>query len=83
MSKVLEARDYTRMLRRMIRAGEKYWRDSDCADLRDLVDMRRQLDEAIARAVTGMRESGHTWREIGACAGVSHVAAMQRWSDAP
>lgn len=33
--------------------------------------------------VADLRANGATWREIGAAAGISHVAAMKRWKGAP
>lgn len=38
-----------------------------------------ELDEAIAQAVTGLREAGYSWAEIAARLGITRQAAQQRW----
>jgi hypothetical protein len=43
---------------------------------------RRQsadLDTAIGQAVTGLRDFGYSWADIGLRLGVSRQAAQQRW----
>lgn len=42
--------------------------------------MQRFLVHTMVR---DLRSSGVTWREIGAAAGISHVAAMKRWKADP
>ena len=37
------------------------------------------LDEAIGQAVTGLRQAGYSWAEIGLRLGITRQAAHQRW----
>ena len=51
----------------------------DVDALADMTGLATELDEAIAQAVTGLRETGYSWAEIAARLGVSRQAAQQRW----
>ena len=37
------------------------------------------IETAIRNAVTGLREVGYSWAEIGSRLGVTRQAAQQRW----
>ncbi len=40
-------------------------------------ERRREADDAYRRALEAARDRGHSFREIGQAAGVSHVAVMK------
>ena len=41
-----------------------------------------EIDAAIGQAVTGLREFGYSWAEIGSRLGITRQAAQQRWGQA-
>lgn len=67
------------MMRRMIRAHGKRVADADPEDLGDMLELRDELDQAIAGAVHAMRDRGLAWSEISRGAGTTRQAAQQRW----
>lgn len=72
--------EYLAMVGRMITAAGRRVADGDIEDLPTLIALRRELDDAVAAAVDGLRMSGASWRAIGLVTGTSHVAAIQKWS---
>jgi DNA-binding CsgD family transcriptional regulator len=44
-----------------------------------MAGLATELDEAIAHAVIGLRETGYSWAEIAARLGISRQAAQQHW----
>jgi hypothetical protein len=73
---------YFRMLRRMVAAAGKRVARADVEDLVELIAIRKDLDEAILRAVSGLRSAGYTWESIGQATGTTRQAAIQKWSAA-
>lgn len=67
------------MVRRVIRAHGRRVADADPEDLAELVAMHQVLDEAIAEAIAGQRETGFTWSEIGKSLGMTRQAAWLRF----
>ena len=51
----------------------------DIDSLSELAELSGLVDDAIRDAVTGLRERGHTWQDIGAALGVTRQAACKRW----
>ncbi len=45
--------------------------------------MSRELDQAIATAVTALHEFGYSWTEIAERLGTSRQNARQRWGRRP
>jgi hypothetical protein len=66
------------MMSRQIRAHGLRVADADPEDLAALVDLHRQVDEAIATAVAGLRRR-HSWAQIARGLGTSRQAAAKRW----
>lgn len=75
----VETADYLSMLRRMVTAAGRRVGRADADDLRELLAIRAELDEAIARAVAGLRRDGYTWAGIAEALGITRQAAQQRW----
>lgn len=78
----VETMEYLRMLRRLIAAAGKRVAEADEPELRALIQCQDDLDEAIARAVAGMRERECSWAYIAQATGTSRQAAQQRWGRA-
>jgi hypothetical protein len=79
----VETMDYLSMVRRMIRAAGKRVAWADEPELRELVDMRKHLDEAIQHAVERQRDRGVTWQRIGDALGITRQAAQERFKVKP
>ena len=71
--------EYLNMLHRLIaRAGERV-ADADIEQLTQLMELRRDLDDAILQAVGGLRDNYVTWQDIGSATGTTRKAAQMRW----
>lgn len=66
-------------LRRVLRAASKRIADADPEDLAEMLALQVELDDAITRAVVGLRAAGRSWGEIAAAIGTTRQAAQQRW----
>src|SRR4051812_14556383 len=76
----VDTRDFGAMVARMIRAYGRRVQDADVEDLRDMVAMRRMLDEVIESTVTHMRShQDFSWTAIGEAVGTTRQAAQQRY----
>lgn len=71
--------DYLRFCRRILRAASRRVGSADPEDLTELLALSREIDGVIQGAVTGLRETGFSWAQIGEAAGVTRQAAFQRW----
>ena len=67
--------------RRFIRAAGKRVADGDEPELRELVSLRIDLENAITAGVRGQRAIGRSWAHIGNALGISRQAAFQKWGD--
>jgi hypothetical protein len=47
-----------------------------------MLGLSAEIDIAISQVVTGLREFGYSWAEIGARLGITRQAAQQRWGRA-
>jgi hypothetical protein len=65
--------------RRLIRVVGQQIATEDPDDLLLLRDLEQELGQAWATAVTGIRDSGFTDREIGLALGTTRQAVEQRW----
>lgn len=75
----IETSEYLEMLGRMIRAAGKRVAQADEPELRQLVELVRELESAIDYAISGMRENGSSWTQIGFALGVSRQAAQMKY----
>lgn len=76
----VETPEYAAMLRRMIRAYARRVADADDVDLAQMLQVRAELDDAIAAAVAGQRERhGRSWAEVARGLGVTRQAAQMRY----
>lgn len=75
-----ETADFLKGLRRMVRRAGERVAGEDMDELRMLVMVRADLEDAISKAVNGCRElGGYSWQEIGDTLGTSKQAAQQRY----
>lgn len=76
-----ETGDFIVAARRFIRAAGRRVADADEIELGMLLELRHDLDNAIAEAVSGQRARGASWSYIASAAGTSKQAAQQRWGE--
>jgi hypothetical protein len=81
--KVIENDDFAAFARRIIRAFGRRIAKGDIDALADMAYLSGQIDQAIKESVTGLRERGYSWTDIGLQLGVTKQAAQQRWGDRP
>jgi hypothetical protein len=76
----VENSQYAAFARRILRAYARRISAGDIDSLADITILAADIDNAIRRAVTCLRnEHGYSWAEIGARLGVTRQAAQQRW----
>lgn len=68
-----------KMVERMLRGAGRRVAAGDHCDLAELVELRTNLDAAIAAGVTGLRASGDSWADIAQGLGTTRQAAQQRY----
>lgn len=76
-----EIPEFADMVSRMIRAHGRRVADADPEDLGSLLELRDELEQAIARAVWGQRANGFSWAQISRGLGTTRQAAQQRYGD--
>ncbi len=75
----IENSEYAAFARRILRAYSRRVAVGDIEALADLICLSEDIDDAVRRAVGGLRVAGYSWAEIGARLGISRQAAQQRW----
>ncbi len=78
---VVENDEYAAFARRILRAYARRVSAGDIDDLTDMTALAADVEHAIRQSVTGLRDSGYSWAEIGLRLGVTRQAAQQRWGD--
>ena len=81
--RVVENDQYAAFTRRILRAYARRVADGDVEALTLMLGLSAEIDDAIAQAVTGLKESGYSWAEIGSRLGITRQAAQQRWGARP
>lgn len=80
VQRIVENEAFINMVARMVRAAGRRTADDDPDALAQLIGLREYLDRAILVAVSGLRDSGATWQEIGEATGTTRQAAIMKWS---
>lgn len=75
----VEALEFIGAVRRFLRAAGSRVATADEYELRALLELQNDLDQAIATAVAGQRSIGRSWAYIALATGASREAAYQRW----
>lgn len=77
--KLVENDDYAAFAHRILRAYSRRVASGDIDALTHMHGLADTIDTAIAAAVTGLRQHGYSWADIGTRLGVTRQAAQQRW----
>ena len=77
--RVIENDEYAAFARRVLRAYARRIADGDVEALTLMLGLSAEIDSAISQAVTGLREFGYSWAEVGSRPGITRQAAQQRW----
>jgi hypothetical protein len=72
--------EFNAFVRRVLRAYGRRVAAADVEDLAELLAVRAAVDEAIDRAVAGLREAGRSWTEIAKATGTTRQAVQQRYA---
>lgn len=77
--RTVDTDQYLAMTARILSAAGQRVGEADEEQLTQLLHLQALLDDAIARAVSGLRASGCTWEQIGVATGTTRQGAQQRW----
>jgi hypothetical protein len=77
--RVVENDEYAAFARRILRAYARRIVTGDVEALSLILGLSAEIDSAISQAVTGLREFGYSWAQIGSRLGITRQAAQQRW----
>lgn len=80
---VVENDQYAAFTRRILRAYARRIATGDIDALTHMTVLADDIDTAIGNAVTGLRDFGYSWADIGTRLGVTRQAAQQRWGTRP
>jgi len=80
--RIVENDEYAAFARRVLRAYARRVATGDVEALTLMLGLSAEIDSAISQAVTGLREFGYSWAEIGSRLGITRQAAQQRWGRA-
>jgi len=80
--RVRENDEYAAFARRVLRAYARRVATGDVEALTLMLGLSAEIDTAISQAVTGLRQFGYSWAEIGSRLGITRQAAQQRWGHA-
>jgi hypothetical protein len=75
----VENDDYAAFTQRVIAAHGRRIAHGDIEGLATLAELSADIDHALHTAITGLREAGFSWGDIGERLGVSRQAAQQRF----
>ena len=81
--RVVENDEYALFLGRVIRAYSRRIASGDIEAITHMTRLAADLDQAITYAVTGLRDCGYSWADIGLRLGITRQAAQQRWGTTP
>jgi hypothetical protein len=71
---------YAAFVRRVLKAFSRRIAAGDIDALTDLINLAADLEVALQQAVSGLRDQGYSWTDIGNATGVTRQAAHQRWA---
>jgi len=79
-TRAIDTNAYLRMTARIVSGAGRRVADADPEELAQLLQLRDAVDQAVLQAVSGLRQSGATWQDIGDAIGVTRQAAIMRWA---
>jgi len=77
----VENDEYAAFTRRVLRGYGRRIAAGDIDAITDLGGLLGEVETALSRAVSGLREGGYSCAEIGIRLGVTRQAVHQRWGD--
>jgi hypothetical protein len=77
--RVVENDEYAAFLRRVIRAYSRRVASGDIEAITGMARLAGDLEDATRQAITGLRESGHSWADVALRLGITRQGAQQRW----
>jgi hypothetical protein len=77
----VENDEYAAFTRRVLRAYGRRIAGGDIDAIGDLDGLLGEVEAALSRAVSGLRDNGYSLAEIGLRLGVTRQAVHQRWAD--
>ena len=77
----VENDEYAAFTRRVLRGYARRIAAGDIEAIASLSGLLGDVEAALSRAVTGLRDSGYSLAEIGLRRGVTRQAVHQRWGD--
>ena len=80
---VVENPEYAAFARRIVKACARRIAAGDIESLALMAELTDTIDSSIRYAVTGLREHGYSWADIGSRLDVTRQAAQQRWGNRP
>ena len=80
---VVENDDYAAFAHRILRAYARRVATGDIEALTRMTSLADDIEAAIRNAVTGLRDHGYSWADIGSRLGVTRQAAQQHWGGQP
>ena len=81
-ARLVENDEYAAFVRRVLRAYARRVAQGDVEALTLMLGLSAEIDTSISQAVTGLRQFGYSWAEIGSRLGITRQAAQQRWGHA-
>jgi hypothetical protein len=72
-----------RAARRILKAYARRVATGDIEALALMAELADTIDTSIRDAVTGLRDRGYSWADIGSRLGVTRQATQQRWGNRP
>ena|SRR5712691_179593 len=75
----VENPEYAAFVRRILKAYARRVATGDIEALALMAELADTIDTSIRDAVTGLRDRGYSWADVGARLGVTRQAAQQRW----
>ena len=80
---VVENPEYAAFARRILKAYARRVATGDIEALGLMAELADIIDVGIRDAVTGLREHGYSWAEIGSRLAITRQASQQRWGHRP
>jgi hypothetical protein len=77
----VENDEYAAFTRRVLRGYGRRIAAGDIDAIADLGGLLGEVETTLSRAVSGLRDTGYSWAEIGLRLGVTRQAVHQRWAD--
>jgi hypothetical protein len=77
--RMVETHELLMATRRMLRATGARARDEDPVLIKQLIELRKYLDDVIEYSVHRMRDQGVTWQQIADELGTTRQACIMRW----